>query len=118
MTLSDFNGGMRNVAGRPRGVKNKLSHKFLTDLLADYETHGKEVIAICRIEEPVSYMKMIAGLLPKEFELTTQTALSELTDEDLDRFIEHARRRLAEQARDVTGTTLSITGRETAKADL
>ena len=92
-----FEKGMQKIGGRAKGVKNKLSHKFLTDLLADYEAHGAEAIKICRIEEPVRYVQMIAALLPKELEIS-ETHLMQIPDDELDTFIEFARRRIAERA--------------------
>jgi hypothetical protein len=103
--MSLFEKGMRKTGGRTKGVKNKLSHVFLTDLLADYEQHGAEAIRICRVERPVEYVKMIAGLLPKELEIT-ETYLMELPDDELTAVIEHIRRQLAER-------TLSIGARTT-----
>jgi hypothetical protein len=88
-----FEKGQPKGGGRVKGVKNKLSHVFLTDLLADYEAHGAEAIRICRLERPVEYIKMIAGLLPKEFEIT-DTRLQELSDEELDDFIAKLRGQL------------------------
>lgn len=99
--------------GRKTGARNKLSHAFLTDLLDEWSQHGPEVLRICRIEDPISFAKLIAGILPREFEISTETSLAQLTDEDLDRFIEFARRRIAESARDVTsGETKALDCRE------
>jgi hypothetical protein len=74
----------KGQGGRRRGARNKLSHAFVMDLLEEWQAHGKEALKIARIEEPVSFCKMVAGILPKEFELSTETSLSELTDQDLD----------------------------------
>jgi hypothetical protein len=92
-----FDKGQPKTGGRARGVKNKLSHAFLSDLLADYEAHGAETIRICRVERPVEYIKMIAALLPREFEIT-ETYLMEMPDDELTAVIEHIRRQLAERA--------------------
>jgi hypothetical protein len=91
--MSLFEKGQPKTGGRARGTKNKLSHAFLTDLLADYEAHGAETIRICRVERPVEYIKMIAGLLPKEFEIT-DSRLNELSDEELDVLIGNLRARI------------------------
>jgi hypothetical protein len=83
----------KGEGGRAKGVKNKLSHAFLTDLLADYEQHGAETIRICRMERPIEYVKLIAALLPKEFEIT-DSRLNELSDEELDVLIAQLRARV------------------------
>jgi hypothetical protein len=91
--MSVFEKGMPKSGGRTKGVKNKLSHIFLTDLLADYEAHGAEAIRICRVERPIEYVKMIAGLLPREFEIT-DNRLAELSDEEIDVLIGEIRARI------------------------
>jgi hypothetical protein len=103
--MSLFEKGMGKTGGRTRGVKNKLSHVFLTDLLADYEQHGADAIRICRVERPIEYVKMIAGLLPKELEIT-ETFLMEMPDDELVTVIQHIREQLAQR-------TLSLGARTT-----
>jgi hypothetical protein len=89
-------GGQKSPgSGRTRGVKNKLSHKFITALAEDFEEHGVGVIKICRVEKPHEYLKMIAGLMPREFEINN-TYLTEVPDVDLDNLITIVEARLAE----------------------
>jgi hypothetical protein len=83
----------KGQGGRAKGVKNKLSHVFLTDLLADYEAHGAETIRICRMEEPIAYIKLIAALVPHELDIT-QTHLMEVPDEELEIYIAKLRAQL------------------------
>ena len=90
--------------GRRTGARNKLQTTLLEELAADFEQHGAGVIRICRVEKPVEYLKVAASLLPKEFEIT-ETQLMQIPDEELDAFIQFARRRIAERA-------LSLDGRE------
>jgi hypothetical protein len=33
--------------GRPAGVRNRFSHAFMTDFLADWEQHGAAAIKTC-----------------------------------------------------------------------
>ena len=80
-------GGQKSPgSGRTRGVKNKLSHKFLQALAADFEEHGEGVIKICRIERPHEDLKLITGLMPREFEITN-THIAEIPDANLDELI-------------------------------
>jgi hypothetical protein len=95
--------------GRPRGVKNKLSHAFLEALHKDFEEHGEEAIRKCRIERPSEYVKIVAGLMPKELEITNNT-LTEIGDDELTGFIEYCRLQLA-------GRIGSIEGREAETVD-
>ena len=68
-----FEKGRPKTGGRARGAKNRLSHAFLTALAEDFEQHGIEALKIARIERPVEYIKVVAGLMPKEFEIKTQS---------------------------------------------
>jgi len=95
MTL--FEKGRQKSGGRANGARNKLSVAFLEAFAADFEEHGPDTIRIMRAEDPVNYVKVAASLLPKELEIT-QTQLMEIPDEELDAFIEFARRRIAERA--------------------
>jgi hypothetical protein len=52
--------------GRPKGVRDKLSRRFIEALAKDFDEHGESVIQDVRQRDPVSYMKVIAGLIPKE----------------------------------------------------
>lgn len=62
-------GNIANPAGRPKGSRNKLGEAFLLALKEDFEEHGKRVIERVRRIDPTAYMKVVASLLPKEFDL-------------------------------------------------
>src|SRR5262245_45976397 len=71
-----------NPAGRPKGSRNKLSEDFVAALYQDFQEHGSAAIAACRAEKPDVYVRIIAGILPKDVNLKVQS-LDELTDEQL-----------------------------------
>jgi hypothetical protein len=74
---SEWNG---NAAGRPLGSKNKLSESFLDELTKSFKKHGKEAISrVCK-DSPGEYLRIIAGLMPKEF-------LLEVSQEEKTRFV-------------------------------
>lgn len=52
--------------GRPKGSKNKLSENFLRALANDFEEHGEGAITTVRESHPGEYLRIIAGLMPKE----------------------------------------------------
>jgi hypothetical protein len=95
--MSLFEKGMKKLGGRTKGVKNRLSHAFLTALAEDFEQHGVDAIKIARVERPVEYVRIVAGLMPRELEIT-ETQLMQIPDDELDAFIEFARQRLAQRA--------------------
>lgn len=73
-----------NPAGRPVGARNRLGEAFLEALESDFKAHGKEALIACRTEAPETYIKVIAGLLPKEIKAEVSHRLaSELTDDVL-----------------------------------
>jgi hypothetical protein len=90
--FGDFHGGQVHKGGRPAGARNRLSHKFLTDLLAEYEEGGAAAIKIFRLEQPIEFVKLIAGILPKEF--TFEAVTDGMSIEQLDEVIIEIRRQL------------------------
>src|SRR5262245_55515840 len=59
--------------GRPTGVRNRFSHSFLTDFLADWEQHGASAIKTVRVRDPGCYLRTAAAILPKELMVETMT---------------------------------------------
>src|SRR5947207_350473 len=55
-----------NPAGRPNGSRNRISEKFLADLCGHYDENGLEAIKAVFLADPVAYIRVIAGLLPKQ----------------------------------------------------
>src|SRR5262249_32244495 len=102
--MSLFEKGREKTGGRTGGTRNKFSKKFDEALLRDFEEHGEDAIKIARVERPTEYLKLIASRFPIEFQFT-DSRLKELSDDELDAFIEFARRRIAERA-------LSLASRE------
>ena len=68
--------------GRPKGSRNKLGEDFIRALSEDFEKHGAAVIEKVRTDKPDVYLKVIAGLLPKDVNLNVKP-LDELTDDQL-----------------------------------
>lgn len=70
-----------NPGGKPVGARNLLSGDFLRCLSADFAKHGTRVISRARNKDPIGYIKVIAGLLPKQLEKVAP--LDELNDAQL-----------------------------------
>jgi hypothetical protein len=88
-----FQKGMAKLGGRTKGIKNRLSHAFLTALAEDFEQHGVDALKIARVEKPVEYIRIVAGLMPRELEIM-DSRLADLSDEELDVFIAKLRAQL------------------------
>jgi hypothetical protein len=58
-----------NPAGRPRGSRNRLAEAFIQALAQDFEAHGAEAIADCRVKHPGKYLSVVAQILPKEVDM-------------------------------------------------
>lgn len=82
-----------NPGGRPMGIRNSLTADFLKALGADFNKHGEKVIARARNADPLGYVKVIAGLLPKQMEKVQP--LEELSDAELAAGIALLRSRLS-----------------------
>src|SRR5260370_37949549 len=55
-----------NPKGRPKGSRHRLSELALRPICADFEAHGAAAIERCRSEHPDVYVRVVAGLLPKQ----------------------------------------------------
>ena len=59
-----------------------MSEDFVAALYDDFRDHGSAAIAACRAEKPDVYVRVIAGLLPKDMTIKVQQ-LDDLTDDQL-----------------------------------
>lgn len=79
-----------NPAGRPKGSRNKLGENFVAALAEDFDVHGAAAITAARESDPLGYVKVVAGLMPKEVRLESRRVeefsndelMAILTDED------------------------------------
>ena len=60
--LTANNGG----PGRPKGSRNKLGEAFIQALSDDFAEHGVDTIRQVRMRDPISYVKVVANVLPRE----------------------------------------------------
>ena len=84
-----------NPAGRPKGSRSKLGEDFLSALQQDFRDHGPDVIAKVREERPADYLKIVAGLLPRNVSINAPNPLENLSDEELTATLEAVRRIMA-----------------------
>ena len=104
-----------NRAGKPKGVRNRLSTRFLEDMLADWEEHGRAAIETFRTERPNEYVKVMAGLLPREVEMKVNE-LEELSDEQISTQLAALLRELAAEGFDPLAGDEAAEGAEPAGA--
>lgn len=89
-----FKPGQPKVGGRRKGSRDRIATALLEAIAKDFEEFGNEAVIIARKERPVEYLRVVASLLPKEFEIT-DNRLKDIDDEEVDFLIEYARERRA-----------------------
>jgi hypothetical protein len=75
-----------NPAGRKPGTRNQFGEAFIQALHADFEEHGAETIQTVRQEDPGTYLRVCASVLPKEIKVDVSD-LEKLNDDQLDKRI-------------------------------
>jgi hypothetical protein len=73
-----------------------LTAQLLDALCADFDAHGADAIRSCREEQPQGYLRLIAGLLPKNIDIN-DNRLKDFSDEELDILIQLSQERVAEE---------------------
>src|SRR5215831_18708655 len=109
-----FTKGNPGKGGGRRGVKHRISTALLEAIAKDFEEFGEETIKITRIEKPTEYLKIVASLLPREFEIT-DSRLTDISDEEIDRIIDIAQRQLIDISPNVDSREEPATHREPIK---
>ncbi len=91
-----------NPAGKPKGARHKLQEDFLRDVQEAWETRGSEAIKGMIAEKPADFVKMVAGLMPKDIQFNINDH-SEMTDEQLAERVRHLAAQLAPFLGDAVG---------------
>ena len=73
--------------GRPKGTRNKLGEDFIAAVYADWTEHGATVLARVREQDPSTYLKITANLIPNRLELTSDTEGADLPEQSADELI-------------------------------
>jgi Family of unknown function (DUF5681) len=76
-----------NPKGRPKGSRNKLSEEFLADVHATWQVWGRPALMTAAITDPVSYVRMVASLMPREIETTITPVTERMSDAQLEAII-------------------------------
>lgn len=87
---TQFKPGQPSRGGRRKGSRDKIATAMLEAIAKDFEQHGEEAIKIARMERPVEYLRVVASLLPKEFEQSIEHEVTHRVE------IEHIRRTIVD----------------------
>ena len=64
-----------NPKGRPTGARHKLSQSFIEAIYEEFQAHGADAIRQLREESPGEFLRLVAGLIPKNFSLDSRESL-------------------------------------------
>ncbi len=67
---------------KEKPMRDERGEKFVADLFADWEAHGRGILETLRTEKPADYVRIAAAVLPKE-KPPKPEPLDELTDAEL-----------------------------------
>jgi hypothetical protein len=83
--LTPFKPGQSgNPKGRPKGSKSKLTESFWSDFALAWEAHGAAALKKVAANEPGTFVRVAATLMPKETEVTLRRVTAkELPDDEL-----------------------------------
>jgi hypothetical protein len=74
----------KGEGGRPKGARNKLQEAFWKDFAAAWEAKGAEAIAKVAQDDPATFLKVAASVMPKDVEMRVEhRRANELTDDEL-----------------------------------
>lgn len=100
-----FGAGQTNGSrGRQKAARDKISTAFLEALNDTFHepsegsTKGLDALKKVRDEDPATYARIFAALMPKQVEITDEDPISNLTDEQLEAYCAELERQIAERA--------------------
>lgn len=67
-----------NPAGRPKGARSKLTESFLKDFLKTWEEQGEFAILKVIKDDPSTYLRVAASLLPKELNIKDERVIDKI----------------------------------------
>src|SRR5262245_7288340 len=92
----------QGVSGNPHGNRHRTRHllnqEFMQALLLHFREHGKKAIEKVAREQPASYLKILALLVPREHKVEHSNVIKSLSDQELEAMIEYLKTSLEAQA--------------------
>lgn len=83
--------------GKPPGSKHRLSEAFVHALCEDFTANGATVVAAVRQNDPSTYLRVIAMIIPKEVEVK-KSPVEAMRDAELNSAIDYLRTVIAGSA--------------------
>lgn len=82
--------GTKPGPGRPKGSRPKLAEDFIADLHAAWSEKGAAVIDAVIADKPAEFLKVVAGVIPKEVKID-RSAVEDIPDAELSDYLAIAR---------------------------
>ena len=79
-------------------TRHLLNQEFIQALLLHFREHGKKAIEKVAREQPASYLKILALLVPREHKVEHGNVIKSLSDQELEAMIEYLKTSLEAQA--------------------
>jgi hypothetical protein len=76
-----------NPAGRTPGYRNRFTEAFWKDFCQSWVDGGAEALTKVRTDDPSTFVRVAAALMPKETTVTLKNELDQMTDAELREFI-------------------------------
>jgi hypothetical protein len=97
-----------NPGGSLEATRRSFNKDFLLALATDFKQHGASAIAKVRQQQPATYMKICALLVPRELQVEHKTGVKGMSDEQLEQGIEAIKAMLAARAADLPGNSAVV----------
>jgi hypothetical protein len=81
---------------KQKGARDRLSAALLTKFADGFEQHGEGVIAKVRENEPATYLRIAATIIPKELEMAAGP-IDGLSDDEVDRALAYVREHIQQR---------------------
>lgn len=72
-----------NPSGRRKGTRNQFSQNFIQAYSDDFDKNGPETIKRVRQTDPVAYLRIGAGVIPKEYDVKVTSEFDGVTQEEM-----------------------------------
>src|SRR5262245_34013980 len=103
-----------NPGPSPEFARRTVNRQFLLDMALVWRESGLKALRQCAKEQPASFCKLYALLVPREMKIEHSTGIKGLSDEELERMLEAVKAVTAKPVLDLsagadTGTTTAST---------
>jgi hypothetical protein len=67
----------------PKGSRPKLGEAFVNEIYVQWQAHGRAAVEWVIEEDPLGFLRLVAGLVPRQVEVSSTNPLEQLSDGEL-----------------------------------